>query len=255
MRTFSSIQNFSRVLSVAAVLSMAGALLLSVAPHGVRADTSASSKSKAALLPKLARYTKPLGSAFATIPEDRKQKLEKIALFVRSKRAAGEKARLVFICTHNSRRSHMSQLFATVAATSYGIDGVETFSGGVEATAFNPRAVAALERAGFQTANPGGDNPHYRVTYARDRPPVEAFSKKYDDPANPHDGFAAVMTCSQADKNCPSIQGSSLRVAVPYEDPKVSDGTPEEAATYDQRAKQIATEMFYLFSRVQPAKP
>ncbi|MEY4514902.1 MAG: hypothetical protein RLZZ450_7024 [Pseudomonadota bacterium] len=83
-----------------------------------RAEVGAQAQSKPELLPALAQYTKPLPSAFATIPKDRKQKLEKVALFVRSKRAAGEKAKLVFICTHNSRRSHMSQLWATVAAAS-----------------------------------------------------------------------------------------------------------------------------------------
>jgi arsenate reductase len=206
---------------------------------------------KGVLLPKLAQFTKSLAGEFASIPQERREKLEKLALFVRTKRDAGEQAKLTFICTHNSRRSHMSQLWASVAALSYGVDNVETFSGGVEATAFNPRAVAALERAGFKIASPAtGDNPHYRVTFAKNRPSVEAFSKKYDDAVNPHESFVAVMTCSQADKNCPSIQGSSLRVALPYEDPKLSDGTPEEAATYDARVKQIATEMFYLFSRV-----
>lgn len=220
-----------------------------------RAEVGVQTQPKAIFLPALAQYTKSLAGEFDAIPKERKQKLEKLALFVRSKRNAGETAKLIFICTHNSRRSHMSQLWATVAAAAYGITGIETFSGGVEATAFNPRAVAALERAGFQIQNPGGENPHYRVTYGSNSPPLEAFSKKYDDAANPREGFAAVMTCSQADKNCPAIQGASLRVAIPYEDPKVADGTPEEASLYDQRAKQIATEMFYLFSRVGTLRP
>ncbi|HEY6877527.1 MAG TPA: hypothetical protein VI299_05880 [Polyangiales bacterium] len=250
MRIFSNERNTSRLLALTAALFLGLLALAGGRVTAVHADTGGSPKSKAVLLPQLSQYTKQLSAGFDAIPQDRKQQLEKIALFVRSKLAAGEKAKLVFICTHNSRRSHMSQLFASVAAANYGIDGVETYSGGVETTAFNPRAIAALERAGFKVENPGGDNPHYKVSYAKNRPPVEAFSKKYDDASNPHEGFVAVMTCSQADKNCPSIQGSSLRVAVPYEDPKVSDGTPEEAATYDQRAKQIATEMFYLFSRV-----
>jgi arsenate reductase len=237
-------------MALLAALYLGGAALAGIPATAVQADAGGGAKSKAVMLPQLAQYTKALSAGFDAIPQDRKQQLEKLALFVRSKVSAGEKAKLVFICTHNSRRSHMSQLFATVAAANYGIEGVETYSGGVESTAFNPRAVAALERAGFKLENPGGENPHYKVTYAKNRPPVEAFSKKYDDAFNPHEGFVAVMTCSQADKNCPSIQGSALRVAVPYEDPKVSDGTPEEAATYDRRAKQIATEMFYLFSRV-----
>lgn len=218
------------------------------------AEAPAKPQPRAALLPKLDQYTKPLASAFVTIPEERKQALDKLALFVRSKRSAGEKAKLVFICTHNSRRSHISQLWALAAAARHGIENVEAYSGGVEVTAFNPRAVAALERAGFKIEKPQGENPHYRVSYAKNRAAVESFSKKYDDATNPRDGFAAVMTCSQADKSCPSIQGASLRVALPFEDPKLSDGKPEEAATYDQRTKQIATEMFYLFSRVEASK-
>jgi arsenate reductase (thioredoxin) len=220
----------------------------------VQADAAARGASKAVLLPQVAKYVAQLPQGFGAIPGDRKQQLDKLALFVRSKLAAGEKARLLFICTHNSRRSHMSQLWSTVAAARYGIEGVETYSGGVEVTAFNARAVAAMERAGLQIQKPEGENPHYRVGYAKNRPALEAFSKKYDDTSNPHDGFAAVMTCSQADKNCPLINGATLRVALPFEDPKVSDGTPAEAATYDERAKQIATEMFYLFSRIEPAK-
>jgi arsenate reductase len=253
MRTTSSRLRLPMLAAAAAL--MLGAASSSLVAPAAHAESTARVEAKPVLLPKLAQYTKALAKDFDAIPADRKQTLDKLALFVRTKRASGEKAKLVFICTHNSRRSHMSQLWSTVAAASYGIDNVETFSGGVETTAFNPRAVAALERAGFRITNPGGENPHYKVSFAKNRPPVEAFSKKYDDATNPHENFAAVMTCTQADKNCPSIQGASLRVALPFEDPKVSDGTPKEAATYDQRAKQIATEMFYFFSRVDTPKP
>jgi arsenate reductase len=119
----------------------------------------------------------------------------------------------------------MGQTWATAAAAYYGIDHVDAFSGGLEVTAFNPRATAALERAAFQLANPGGDNPHVKVTYATNRRPLEAFSKKYGDPFNPKENFAAVMTCSHADAECPLVLGASVRVAIPYEDPKSSDGT------------------------------
>jgi arsenate reductase len=59
------------------------------------------------------------------------------------------------------------------------------------------------------------------------------------------------MTCTQAEKNCPIVAGSSLRVGVHFEDPKVADDTPEEAAKYDERCQQICREMLYLFSQVQ----
>ncbi len=184
------------------------------------------------------------------IPEERKRLLEEVAAFVSSKRQAGEAAELAFICTHNSRRSQMGQLWAAAAAAHFGVDDVRTYSGGTEATAFNPSAVAAMERAGFVIENTGGANPHYLATFAEGGPTVACFSKTYDDPFNPSEGFAAIMTCADADEACPVVPGAALRVPIRYEDPKVADGTPEEVATYDRRCLQIATEMLYLFSLV-----
>ena len=196
-------------------------------------------------------YIQQAQQGFDRIPDERKERLQKLALFVRDKIKVGEEAKLIFICTHNSRRSHMGQLWARVAADYYGVSDVRTFSGGTEATAFNPRAVAALERADFAIEKISeSDNPHYRVGYASDAPTQEAFSKKYDDTVNPSENFAAIMTCSQADANCPFVPGATLRIAIPYEDPKEADGTPEEATRYDERSKQIATEMLYCFSLV-----
>jgi len=145
----------------------------------------------------------------------------------------------------------MGQIWGATAAYYFGIsDGINTYSGGTEATAFNQNAVAAVKRAGFRVENPGGDNPQYQVTHEDGGPAMVCFSKKYDEPPNPEDNFVAVMTCSQADVDCPFISGAVLRVAIPYEDPKAADGTDRETATYDERCKQIATEMFYLMSQV-----
>lgn len=200
--------------------------------------------------PELEDYIKGALLHIDEIPEARKPMLDTVASFVSSERAAGQEAELNFICTHNSRRSQMGQLWAAAAAAHFGIDGVQTYSGGTEATAFNPRAVTAIERAGFTVENPGGDNPHYLVRFAEDAPAVECFSKKYDDPFNPNEGFAAIMTCSDADEACPVVLGAAMRAPIRYEDPKVADGTAEETSAYDARCRQIATEMLYLFSRV-----
>ena len=190
--------------------------------------------------------------ASRAVPLARREPLDELARFIATQRARGEPARLLFICTHNSRRSHLGQIWAAVAAAVHGVDGVETFSGGTEVTAFDPRAVEALRRAGIaiETADADAQNPRYQVSFAASRPPLAAFSKKYDDPPNPTAEFAAVMTCSEADRSCPFVRGAALRVALPYVDPKESDGTPHEAATYDERSHQIASEMFYLLSRV-----
>nr|WKN38664.1 protein-tyrosine-phosphatase [Tunicatimonas sp. TK19036] len=198
-------------------------------------------------------YIQEAEKGFNNIPEERKESLKELAQFVQKKTQAGEEAQLIFICTHNSRRSHMGQLWANVAAHHYQIPQVQTYSGGTEATAFNPRAVAALERAGMKIKKiSDGENPRYHITFASDVPAQEAFSKKYDDPANPGQGFAAIMTCSQADEACPYVPGAELRLSLPYEDPKEADGTPQEANRYDERSQQIATEMLYCFSQVQP---
>ena len=202
------------------------------------------------LLPDLQRYVNervvPLMSA---IPEERRESLDLIAAFVKERQAAGTTADLTFICTHNSRRSHLSQLWAATAAWAHGLDHVRTYSGGTEATAFNPRAVAAVERAGFQVVKGEGRNPAYEVSFAEDRDPERCWSKVYDDPANPQEGFCAVMTCSEADANCPIVRGALDRVSLPYVDPKEADDTPEEASRYDERCLQIAAELWYVMQQ------
>jgi len=200
----------------------------------------------------LREYVEARAAEFDQIPEERRAQLAEIAVFVRTRVRLGQPALLTFICTHNSRRSHLAQVWAKVAATYYGAHGVETFSGGTEATAFNPRAIQALKRAGFAiaTSEPDKSNPHYHVRFHDSGPTMECFSKVYHEDPNPKKDFCAVMTCSQADQSCPLVAGAALRIAVPYEDPKAFDGTPEETERYDERCKQIAREMLYIFSKV-----
>jgi arsenate reductase (thioredoxin) len=185
------------------------------------------------------------------ISQDRKELLQLLIDYVQGKKNEGVVPRLNFICTHNSRRSQLSQVWAKTAADYYGIE-IKAFSGGVEVTAFNERAVAAIQRAGFKIAKKAnGSNPFYFVFNEEAGDPITTFSKVYDDPANPHAGFAAVMTCSHADENCPFIPGADARLPIRYEDPKVFDDTSEEAARYDERSRQIAAEMCYVFSEIK----
>ncbi|MHC4120928.1 MAG: arsenate-mycothiol transferase ArsC [Planctomycetota bacterium] len=189
---------------------------------------------------------------FDLIDDQRKEKLEEISEYVRSMSGLGKPVNLTFICTHNSRRSHMSQIWAQTAAAYYAIPHVTCYSGGTESTTFNPRAVEAIKRAGFKVEKTTeGENPIYHVRYSETSPPITSFSKVYDYAPNPSKDFCALMTCSSADKACPLVRGASLRVAVPFVDPKASDGTDREAATYDERCEQICREMLYLFSLVK----
>jgi arsenate reductase len=122
----------------------------------------------------------------------------------------------------------------------------------VEVTAFNERAVAALKRAGFRVVASDGANPLVEVSHSEGgHQPIRAFSKLFDDPENGSGLFAAVMTCSHADENCPFIPGAEIRIPVRYEDPKEFDGLPQEAAKYDERSLQISSELFYVFSKIK----
>lgn len=202
--------------------------------------------------PELKRYLTEATARFDTIPNDRKSVLAKVADYVRERLSKSEPAKLTFICTHNSRRSHLSQIWAQVAAEYYGLEGVETFSGGTEATAFNPRAVAAMQRCGLRIVadDPTASNPRYSVTTSDSSTPQLCFSKAYGDPPNPSKGYCAVMTCSQADDACPLVMGCDLRMPIRYEDPKVADDTEFEAQRYDERSAQICSEMLYMMSLV-----
>ena len=201
------------------------------------------------LYPTLERYIDTLLSTLASIPTERQATLAHLSSYISEKRNNGKTVDLNFICTHNSRRSHISQIWAATAAAYSNIERIRCFSGGTEATAFNPRAVAAMERAGFIIDKPAGKNPRYRVRYSPDVPGIVCFSKVYDDPLNPSSDFAAIMTCSHADENCPFIPGAT-RIAITYEDPKVADDTPGESARYDERVEQIGREMFFVMGNI-----
>ncbi|MFH5832009.1 protein-tyrosine-phosphatase [Halalkalibaculum sp. DA384] len=198
----------------------------------------------------LQSYIKSIENEKPKIDEKRRTKLTAIAEYIREKRDSGSPARLTFICTHNSRRSHLCQIWAAVMAEHLGVNEIETYSGGTEATAFNPRAVAAIERAGFKVQGMNGENPRYNVFFDEDKEPLVCFSKTFDDDYNPQEHFAAVMTCTDADENCPFIPGAEKRFSIPYVDPKESDGTAREKETYDERCRQIAVEMYNLISQV-----
>lgn len=193
----------------------------------------------------------------ANIVPERKLELDRMATWVSSELAQSHSAKLTFICTHNSRRSHMAQVWAQVGAAISGLEGVQTFSGGTETTACNPRTVEAMIRAGFAVSPldtlRGASNPTYAVSAGPVLPIMNCYSKKYQDPGNPDEEFGAVMTCSSADRSCPLVFGASERFSLPYIDPKVSDGTEAEAETYDLRLRQIGTEMLYVMGRVAAA--
>jgi arsenate reductase len=189
---------------------------------------------------------------FNQISEERKTILQPLVDYIQNKVDKQQPIRLNLICTHNSRRSHLSQVWAQTAAANYKIQNVFSYSGGTEATALFPMVAETLQHSGFKVkAISEGLNPVYSIKFASNELPVIGFSKTYDDDFNPESEFVAIMTCSQADGGCPFIAGAEKRIPITFEDPKVSDGTPKQKEVYLERSLQIGTEMFYVFSQIK----
>lgn len=187
-----------------------------------------------------------------TINGDRKTNLQPLIDFIQRKATGGVDINLHFICTHNSRRSLLAQVWAQVAGAYFNIPHVHCYSGGTEETALFPKVAETLADQGFTVFKIAEtDNSVYAIKYSDNAVPIIAFSKKYNSPFNPASAFAAIMTCSQADGGCPFIIGAEKRIPITFEDPKISDSTPEQAQVYAERSLQIATEMFYVFSMIR----
>ena len=205
------------------------------------------------LLESIAAYCKNVENQFHLIPPTRKLLLDKLSTYISNKYQAKETPKAIIICTHNSRRSHLGQIWLAVGAQYYGLSPIQTFSGGTEATAFNPRAVAAIRKIGFHIDIERGDssNPLYQLSWSENQVPYPAFSKKYDDTPNPTKDFAAIMVCTSADKGCPIVLGADFRIALPFHDPKAFDDTELESQKYEERCEDICREMLYVLKNVK----
>jgi arsenate reductase len=187
-----------------------------------------------------------------TISQERKEIIQPLIDFIQEKVTNKKEVRLNFICTHNSRRSHLSQVWAKAIATHFKIKNVFCYSGGTEATAMFPVAAETLKNSGFKIKTISeGKNPVYSIKYSENAHPIIGFSKTYDDDFNPQSEFVAILTCSSADKGCPFIAGAEKRIPITFEDPKAFDNTPQQVEKYNERSIQIATELMYVFSQIK----
>lgn len=198
------------------------------------------------LHPPLAAYVRSLTQLPLTVPAERRRQLDRLAKYLSTQ----PEPALHFVCTHNSRRSQVAQAWALVGAEVYLKSELQIFSGGTEVTAFHPNAVAALRDIGFNIEQKTeGPNPRYAVNANATGSTEIMWSKTFDDPVNPHAGFAAVKTCTEADAACPILPGAKLNLLLPFEDPKTSDGTPEAPVAYERTVRQIGRELLYVFEK------
>ncbi len=204
------------------------------------------------LYPTLLQSVEKALAAADAVQTDRQPLLNRLAVYMQQRLSAEQTINLVFICTHNSRRSHLAQAWAKALGDYFAIPKLSCFSGGTEATALHPNAVTALHTAGFAISSEYQTlNPVYRLHTGSSGQELLLYSKKFDAPENPSEAFAAIMVCSDADEACPFVPGTDLRLALPYEDPKIADGTPEVAAVYSQRSALIASELAFVFRQLR----
>ena len=197
------------------------------------------------------RLKKFISELQTSISEERKALLQVLIDYIQEGIMNNETIKLNFICTHNSRRSHLCQVWAETMAAYFKIDNIKCYSGGTEKTAVYPMIPKTLSNQGFIVQKlENGTNPTYQLRYDPETCPLALFSKRYDNSYNPEEGFAAIMTCDDADQNCPIIKGAT-RISLPFSDPKNSDGTAFQAEVYAARSIQIASELKYVFSHIK----
>lgn len=207
------------------------------------------------MLTKIQSICDQLVTEFDQIPVPRKTILEKIASYIQGKTNEDQSIRLVYVCTHNSRRSHFGQVWGKIAAEYFSVRQVQTYSAGTEATAMHPNTVNALRNDGFLIESQSQkNNPHYSIHYDDTKDPLIGFSKTIEDISLPKSHFAAIMTCAEAEENCPFVPGAELRISTTYEDPKAFDGTPLQDQMYETRSLQIARDNLYIFSKINVKK-
>ncbi len=187
-----------------------------------------------------------------SISNERKTILQPLTDFIQTKVSSGQQISINFICTHNSRRSHLSQVWAQTMANYFNIKNVFCYSGGTESTALFPMVAETLQNSGFQIKTISkNENSIYSIKYADNQHSIIGFSKKLDDDFNPKSEFAAIMTCDSANEACPFVHGAEKRIPITFEDPKAFDNTPQQAEKYNERSLQIATELLYVFSQLK----
>ena len=187
-----------------------------------------------------------------SVSEERKEVLQPLVDYIQNKVNLNDTIRLNFICTHNSRRSHLSQIWAQTMAFQFVIKNMFCYSGGTEATAMFPKVAETLLNQGFEIQQLSkNENPVYAIKFSENEQPIIGFSKTYFDAFNPKTNFGAIMTCNNADQGCPMVFGAEARFSIKYDDPKAFDGTEVMSEKYAERSLEIASEMYYVFNQIK----
>lgn len=223
-------------------------------------------ESRNRLLPRVREHAAFLTTSFDLIDPAHRKAGRKLADWIVNNYRAGENLDVIVVCTGNSRRSILGATMGNIAADYFGMPEIRFHSGGTAPTAFNSRTASTLREIGVEIdptgkeaprGEPQTKNPIHRVRWGTPGetgaplPETTEFSKHYADPVNPKQTFAALMVCGDADSACPIVIGASLRISMPYLDPKIYDGTSYESAKYAERRDHMGRLMLSVMSQAQ----
>ncbi len=215
---------------------------------------AAAPESRNRLLPRVMEHAAFLTTSFDLIQPEHRSSGEKLVEWIVKNHRPGQNLDIIAVCTANSRRSLFAATMGNIAADYYGMPEIRFHSGGTAATAINARAINSLKAIGVEIEPTGKEarrasaeteNPMLLVRWGKAGSPglpraeTTEFSKTYDDLANPQRGFAALVVCSEADAECPIVQGADVRISAHFLDPKYYDDGSYETAKYAERRDEI----------------
>ena len=116
---------------------------------------------------------------------------------------SGNRARVLFLCTHNSARSQMAEgLLRHLAG-----DRFEVMSAGTEATHVRPLAIRAMGEIGVDISS-------------QESKTLERYLRE------PFD--YVITVCDDANEACPFFPGAGKRLHWTFEDPSRAEGSEED---------------------------
>ena len=201
----------------------------------------------------LTPYCESLEDEFNNVPDSTQEQLKVAGTYIINRLNNGQIASISFVCEHNSRKSHLGQIWTTLATQYYQLDHVKCYSGGTTPTYVNQRIINALGNTGIQISEKGiaGHGPKYLLDYGKSSRGFEIFSKRFDHPMNPDTNYLAISLCLNPDECCPISYGADKQLSIPYEDLQPFGNTPLESAKYDEQCRMVARDMFYMMDFVK----
>ena len=118
-------------------------------------------------------------------------------------RSAGDRRRVLFLCTHNTARSQMAEGFLRSMAG----DRFEVFSAGTEATRVRPEAISVMAEIGVNIS-------------AQESETLDRYLGETLD--------LVVTVCDDANEACPVFPGARERLHWSFPDPSKAAGGYEE---------------------------